>query len=195
MIKKKSQVIISSNQQIKVLKLDKIKENVRHIQNNIYNITMDNIKIIIDESEVYPIQNLSKIISNELDTSIDIITLPNGIQQIAMVNEANRSHEKLVSSKSKRKSLSFETGWDKVHKYKPMKKRKVLPDESQTGWKNLDLSQWKVYPKIIYKWGPIDHTWSSFLEGVLIKQKPNLPYEIILCIFSFIFRNKKTALV
>ena len=141
MIKKKAQVMILSNHQIKVLKLSKMKGNIRHIQNNIYNITMDNIKIIIDESEVYPIQNLLKTTSNGLDTNINIITLSHGIQHIAMVNETNRSHEELVSSKSKRKSLSFETGWDKVHKYKPMKKRKVIPDESQTGWKNLDLSE------------------------------------------------------
>ena len=101
---------------------------------------------------------------------INITTLSHEIQHIAMVNETNRSHEELVSSKSKRKSLSFETGWDKVHKYKPMKKRKVLPDESQTGWKNLDLSRWKVYLKVIYRWNSVDHTWSRYLEGVLVKK-------------------------
>ena len=76
-----------------------------------------------------------------------------------------------------------------------MKKRKILPAESQTRWENLDLSEWKVYPKIIYKWNPIDHTWSSFFEGILVKQKPNLPYEVILCILGFTFKNKKTALI
>ena len=88
------------------------------------------------------------------------------------------------------------TGWGVVHKFMPLKKQKLLAAKSQTGWKNLEnleLDEWKVYPKIIHRWGPIDHTWSKFLEGVLVKQKPNLPYEIILYILGFAFKNKKTV--
>ena len=126
-------------------------------------------------------------------TDIYFITLSNEIQYIARLNETNRSHEELVSSKSikKRKLVSIEpqVGWIKLHEYKPIKKRKLLPDESNTGWKNLDLFGWKVYPKIIYRWCPIDHTWSTFLRGVLVKQKPNLPYEVISNILEFTFQK------
>ena len=106
MIKKAAQVIVLSNQQIKVLKLDKMKANIRHAQNNIYNTNMDNIKIVIDESKVCPIQNLSKMILNRLSTNIKTITLSNEIQYTAKLNETNRSHEEQVSSKSIRKRKS-----------------------------------------------------------------------------------------